>query len=252
MIEPALPTDLQGETFSHVFGTNTALFEQFVLWRNIKGPCWLKIEDAGCGILNNASWCKFEVQVSKPGSISTLGESEEMEAPPLTLMSLALRTSLNAKENRQEILVISARIYESVSLSDTTPADKLPCQTFTIMRPAGQSYPMGFESDVQKRRGTVRLEKNEQMLLSTFLAKIQQYDPDVLMGHQLEGVDYSILISRLRERKTPGWHRIGRMRRSDWPKNTARFGSSFFAERLLASGRLMCDLANDLGKVELS
>lgn len=247
--EPPLSMDVCGETFSHVFGTNTALFEQFVLWRNIKGPCWLKIEEADCNALHNASWCKFEVLVSKPGKISTLGDSEDMEAPPLTLMSIALRTTLNVKENKQEILVASARVYENMSLGDTTPTDQLPCQTFTVVRPAGQAYPLGFEAETKKHKGAIRLEKNESMLLSSFLAKIQQYDPDVFVGHQLEGVDYSILLSRMRERKTPGWHRVGRMRRSEWPKNIGKLGGSFFAERQLVSGRLLCDLANDLGKV---
>jgi DNA polymerase alpha subunit A len=242
--------DVSGETFSHAFGTNTALFEQFVLWRGIKGPCWLKIEDPDCLAINNASWCKFEVQVSKPGKVSNLGESEEgTEAPPLTLMSIALRTTLNAKENKQEILLASARIYENVSLSDTTPPDQLPCRTFSVMRPVEQAYPLGFEAEARKQRGAIRLEKNEALLLSSFLAKIQQYDPDVLIGHQLEGVDYSILLNRIREKKTPGWHRIGRLRRSEWPKNIGRLGGSFFAERQLVAGRLLCDLANDLGKV---
>ena len=40
---PALPADLAGETFSHVFGTNTSALEMFVLDRRIKGPCWLDI-----------------------------------------------------------------------------------------------------------------------------------------------------------------------------------------------------------------
>lgn len=212
----------------------------------------MKIEDADCTALSNSSWCKFEVQVSRPSMISALGDSEDMEAPPLTLMSIALRTTLNVKENKQEVLVASARVYESISLSDTTPTDQLPCQTFTVVRPAGQTYPIGFEAETRKHRGTIRLEKTESMLLSSFLAKIQQYDPDVLIGHQLEGVDYSILLSRMRERKTPGWHRVGRMRRSEWPKNIGRLGGSFFAERQLISGRLLCDLANDLGKVSCS
>jgi DNA polymerase alpha subunit A len=56
------------------------------------------------------------------------------------------------------------------------------------------------------------------------------------------------LLSRLREKKTPGWHRIGRVKRSDWPKNMGKGGGSFYAEKQLASGRLLCDLANDLGK----
>lgn len=34
----------QGETYSHVFGVGTALFEQFVLCRDIMGPCWIRLE----------------------------------------------------------------------------------------------------------------------------------------------------------------------------------------------------------------
>ncbi|KAJ9270292.1 hypothetical protein DTO212C5_3535 [Paecilomyces variotii] len=245
--KPALPMDFKGETFSHVFGTNTALFEQFVLWKNIMGPCWLKLEGVDFSAVNNASWCKFECLVSKPALINPLPDSESMETPGLTLMSLAFRTQLNVKENKQEIIVASARVYENVSLSDTTPPEKLPCKTFTVMRPAGSAYPLGFEAETRKQRGTYMLEKSEQFLLSKFLALFERMDPDVLMGHQLQEVDLSILLNRLREKKTPGWHRIGRLKRGDWPKNFNR-GGGFFAERHLIAGRLMCDLANDMGK----
>ncbi|KAI9719810.1 MAG: hypothetical protein M1812_003299 [Candelaria pacifica] len=246
--KPALPIDMIGETFSHVFGANTSLFEQFVLWKNIMGPCWLRIEEADFTAVNNASWCKLELQASKPGLISPLGEADSIEPPPLTLMSIALRTMLNVRENKQEILVASARVYDNVSLSDTTSPEKLPCKTFTVMRPASGSFPVGFEAETQKRAGTIKLEKTEQNLLSHFLAILQQIDPDVLVGHKLEDVDYSILLSRMRERKTAHWHRIGRLKRTEWPKSMGRFGGSFFAERQLVSGRLLCDLANDLGK----
>jgi hypothetical protein len=46
---------LEGETFSHVFGINTALFEQFVLCRNVMGPCWLKIEGAKFTTVQNVT-----------------------------------------------------------------------------------------------------------------------------------------------------------------------------------------------------
>src|SRR5436305_779482 len=153
--------DTEGETFSHVFGTNTALFEQFVLWRNIMGPCWLSILEADFKAVQNASWCKLELQVRKPGLITPLTEGQNTEPPPLTLMSLALRTALNPAENKQEILAISARIYENVSLGDTTPAEKLPCQTLTIMRPTGPQFPIGFEMETKKHRGGIKLEKTE-------------------------------------------------------------------------------------------
>jgi len=213
------------------------------------GPCWLKIEDAEFGVLNNASHCKLEVQVSKPNLITSLSESDSAEAPPLTLMSIALRTVLNVKENKQEILGISARIYHDISLTDTTPPEKLPCRTFTVMRPANSSFPIGFDAEVKKRaKGLVKLVKQEQEILSFFLAQLNLVDPDVLVGHQLEGVELSILLNRLQAKKTPQWSRIGRMRRTQWPNSMGKMGGNFFAERSLLSGRLLCDLANDMGK----
>jgi DNA polymerase alpha subunit A len=243
-----LSSDLTGETFSHVFGTNTSLFEQFVLWKNIMGPCWLKIDAADFGAIHNASWCKLEVQVSKPNSITVLSNSDNLDAPPMTLMSLSLRTSFNAKDNKQEILMASAMVYDNFSLSDTTPIDEMQAKSFTLLRPNGNAFPTGFQPEAAKLKGNFKLVKTEQELLSLLMAMFQRHDPDVLIGHRLDDVDYSVLLSRLREKKTPGWHRIGRVKRSDWPKSMGKGGGSFFAEKQLASGRLLCDLANDLGK----
>jgi DNA polymerase alpha subunit A len=244
--KPVLPMDVHGETFSHVFGTNTALFEQFVLWKNIMGPCWLTIQNGDFNAVNNASWCKLELAVDKPNDITVLAETEAPEAPPMTLMSVALRTTFNQAENKNEILIASVRFYEDVSLSDTTPADKLPSRLITIMRPHG-SYPTGF-SLLAEKHGRVNMQKTEAALLSYLLAMIQNFDPDALVGHKLDDVDFNVLLSRMRDRKTPGWHRIGRLKRADWPKNVGKGGSSFYVERQLVAGRLLCDISNDMGK----
>jgi DNA polymerase alpha subunit A len=247
--KPQIDSSLTGETFSHVFGTNTSLFEQFVLWKNIMGPCWLKIKDADFSALRNASHCKLEVLAEHPNMVSTLAEGDSLDAPPLTLMTVALRTIFNAKENKQEIMAISARIYGNVSLTDTTPADKLPCRTFTLIRPNGAAFPLGFERLVNSRKkGLVKLMKQESEILSFFLAQIDVVDPDVIMGHQLEGVDYSVLLSRLHEKKIHQWSRFGRLRRSQWPSSIGKMGGNVFAERQVIAGRLLCDLANEAGK----
>jgi len=210
------------------------------------GPCWLRIEDAEFGVLNNASHCKLEVRASKPSKITPI-ESEN--SPPLTLMSIAMRTMLNVKENKQEILAISARIYQNISITDTSDPETLPCRSFTIIRPVGSQFPIGFEAEVKGRaQGLVKLVKSELEILSFFLAQLSNVDPDVLVGHQLEGVDFSILLSRMQARKTPQWSRIGRMKRTQWPSSMGKMGGNFFAERTLLSGRLLCDLANDAGK----
>ncbi|KAI1180414.1 hypothetical protein F4777DRAFT_315416 [Nemania sp. FL0916] len=247
--KPQIPAETSGETFSHIFGTNTALFEQFVLWKNIMGPCWLNIKDADFGSLKNSSYAKLEVLVTKPDTISPLSDTESMDAPPLTLMSLAMRTVFNAKANKAEIYSISGRIYENVSLSDTTPADKLLSRTFTVIRPNGAAFPFGFEELVRRReKGLVKLMKTEADVLSFFLAQVDLADADVLLGHQLEGVDYSILLNRLHEKKTPQWARLGRLRRAQWPASIGKAGANVFAERQVIAGRLLCDLANDAGK----
>ena len=217
------------------------------------GPCWLRIDDAEFGVLKNASHCKLEVQVSKPNLITSLSETESGDSPPLTLMSVALRTIFNVKENKQEVLAISARIYQSISLTDTTPPEKLPCRSFTIIRPTGINFPIGFEGEAKKRaKGLLKMVKSEQEILSFFLAQLNLVDPDVLIGHQLEGVDFSILLSRLQAKKTPQWSRIGRMKRTQWPSSMGKMGGNFFAERTLLSGRLLCDLANDSGKTTMT
>lgn len=247
--KPAIELGTKGQTFSHVFGTNTALFEQFVLWKGIKGPCWLKIEDADFGALKNASHCRLEVLVEHPNMVAPLRDADSVDAPPLTLMSIAMRTIFNTKDNKQEILALSARIYEDVSLNDTTPADKLPCRTFTVIRPQGAAFPIGFEKLAKDRKkGLIKLMRQESDMLSFFLAQVDMVDPDVILGHQLEGVDYSILLNRLYEKKTHGWSRLGRLRRSAWPASIGKVGGNVFAERQIIAGRLLCDLANDAGK----
>ncbi|TGJ85311.1 hypothetical protein E0Z10_g3437 [Xylaria hypoxylon] len=247
--KPQLGPEITGETFSHIFGTNTSLFEQFVLWKNIMGPCWLKIKDADFSTLKNSSYAKLEVLVSSPDTVSLLNDSDNLDVPPLTLMSLVMRTTFNAKTNKAEILSISARIYENVLLSDTTPADQLPSRTFTLVRPNGAAFPFGFDKLAQgRKKGLIKLMKTEAEILSFFLAQLDLVDPDVLLGHQLEGVDYSIILNRLHEKKTPQWARLGRLRRAQWPASIGKAGGNVFAERQVMAGRLLCDLANDAGK----
>jgi len=110
-------------------------------------------------------------------------------------------------------------------LTDTTDPEKLPCQSFTIIRPVAASFPIGFEVEVKRRaKGEVKLVKQEQEILSFFLAQLNLVDPDVLIGHQLEGVDFSILLSRLQAKKTPQWSRIGRFKRTTWPSSMGKTG----------------------------
>jgi len=166
-------------------------------------------------------------------------------------MSLSLRTSMNHKDNRQEIVVASARVYENVSLDDPTPADKLPCYNFTLIRPLDSGvFPIGFESELKKAGWVqrVHVQRNEISLLNLLTAKMQMIDPDVILGHNFENVDYSIILHRMKDCGISHWSKLGRMRRTEWPKGFGRGGMNW-AERQIITGRLVCDLSNDMGRV---
>jgi DNA polymerase alpha subunit A len=73
-------------------------------------------------------------------------------------MSVAFRTVMNHSGNRQEIVLVSGRVYENVSLDDPMPADKLPCYGFTLVRPMeGDVFPLGFESELKKAGWSARV-----------------------------------------------------------------------------------------------
>jgi DNA polymerase alpha subunit A len=57
---PALPNDLKGQTFSHVFGTKSSFLELLLLERGLKGPSWIDIVNPEPSN-STISWCKIEV-----------------------------------------------------------------------------------------------------------------------------------------------------------------------------------------------
>ena len=58
LIDPTLPNNLSGATFSHMFGTNTSALELFLIKRKIKGPYWLEIRNA---IVQKKDVCKIQL-----------------------------------------------------------------------------------------------------------------------------------------------------------------------------------------------
>lgn len=107
--------------------------------------------------------------MSSPDQITP--PSNQPPAPPLTLMSLSLRTTMNHKDNRQEIVLVAGRVYENVSLNDPTPADKLPCYGFTLIRPMeGGLFPVGFEQELRRVgwSNRVAVQRTEAALLNLF------------------------------------------------------------------------------------
>ncbi|PWY98143.1 hypothetical protein BCV70DRAFT_202315 [Testicularia cyperi] len=243
--EPQLPFDFKGRTFSKAFGTNTSPFELLVVKRRIFGPSWLRIDNVSLAEGTPVSWCKMEVTIDDPKDIHPVSDADTTsprETPPLTVMSLAARTVVNHKENKQELVAISARTWTDHQIEDPTPPESLPCSVFTAVRPLGNMFPPGFEAEAKRGKTKIHTLKYERMLLNSLLAQIHNADPDVIVGHEFSGVSLDVLLHRMKDLRADHWSRIGRFRRPKWPK--LKQGMNL---RILA-GRLVCDLASDNGK----
>uniref|UniRef100_A0AAQ5X1K7 DNA polymerase n=1 Tax=Amphiprion ocellaris TaxID=80972 RepID=A0AAQ5X1K7_AMPOC len=224
---PALPSDLKGATFSHVFGTNTSSLEHFLLSRKIKGPCWLDIKTPQL-IGQPVSWCKVEALALRSDLVTVI---KDLPPPPVTVMSISLKTVQNPKTHQNEIVSLAALTHYGFHMDKAPP--RPPYQThFCGELVKFVFFVCDFPDDVE-------IAGTERALLGFFLAKMHKIDPDVLVGHDIFGFDLEVLLQRLNTCKVPHWSKIGRLRRVNMPKLGGR---SAFAEKSATCGRLVCDV----------
>ena len=65
------------------------------------------------------SWCKVEFSVKEPKDVNPYSESDATapkDTPPLTMMSISLRTIVNHKANKTEVLCATTRTWEGCEL----------------------------------------------------------------------------------------------------------------------------------------
>lgn len=237
-----------GATFSHIFGKRTRMFEQYVLDTRIKGPCWIRINESK--ELANASWCRLGAAVENPRETQVLVGNGPVALPPMTLMSLSVRTLLNNETHTQEVVAISYRIYQNVQHDTLTPVQDLPSSLHTEVRPIDKVFPPTFERTLKEQKAFDRftLHKTESALLTSFLEQVQRYDPDVLIGHDLESVHLSIILHRMNALKINQWSKIGRVRLPTWPKYFTTGSREVLGLRTVLTGRLLADVSNEMGR----
>lgn len=242
--EPALPSDLCGKTFSRAFGTQASAFELLVIKRRIMGPCWLRLSNASLRSGAPQTWTKTELTVDEPKCVAPFSDSDAnapKEPPPLTIMSIALRTVVNFKENKREVVAVSARVWRDMALETPTPPEQLPSSSFTAVRPLGTAFPPRFEQQMAQSR--VKTFKYERMVLSNLLGQIQWHDADVILSHDFVGSTLDILIHRMRDLHCEQWTRLGRMRH-----DVSRAAKSAPHNTRALVGRLVADLSSDTAK----
>ncbi|KAF9422052.1 DNA-directed DNA polymerase alpha catalytic subunit pol1 [Podila epigama] len=241
---PSLPEDLTGETFSHTFGARTSALEHFIIKRNLMGPCWLEIKEAQASSAK-ISWCKTEFIVRNPKHIVPMPDSAAPPPPPLCVMSISLRTIIDTDDKSNEIVSAATTVYHEVRLDDDAENSKKVVSKEILIRKLKTSpFPPGFDAVVEKFRGRAFKLPSERALLNRLLIRIFNADPDVIVGHNFVGFDLDVLLHRMKHTKADHWSRIGRLRRTTWPKlqsGAGGMGDTTASEKQVMAGRLMCD-----------
>ncbi|XP_036160449.1 DNA polymerase alpha catalytic subunit isoform X2 [Myotis myotis] len=232
---PQLPQDLKGETFSHVFGTNTSSLELFLMNRKIKGPCWLEVKNPQ--LLNQPiSWCKVEAMALKPDLVNVI---KDVGPPPLVVMSFSMKTIQNPKTHENEIIAVAALVHHSFALDKAPPQPPFQSHFCVVSKPKDCIFPYAFSEEIKKKKVKVEIAATERTLLGFFLAKVHKIDPDIIVGHNIYGFELEVLLQRINVCKVPHWSKIGRLKRSNMPKLGGRSG---FGERNATCGRMICDV----------
>lgn len=245
-----MPAELEGETFQRIFGTNANLFESLVLQRNIMGPCWLEIKNGDFHAIQNASHCQVEVAVLSPSCVTPMVNAN-IPPPNLTLTSISVQTVMNAKANKQEVACVTIATYRDVPQDAPIDENIKPDELLTMVRPIGAvGFPPGLQQAAQKLSMVLKTLPNEASLLGCLAALIKNADPDVFMGHRLENISLDVLVHRMHDLKVPTWSAMGRRNRKAWPEKFGK-GNGFNNNLLIREifqGRLLCDIANELGQ----
>lgn len=116
----ALPQNTTGNTFSHIYGTNTSPLETLLIKRKIKGPSWLVVQQAEVTPVGSMRCnTKLELRVGGPRAVSPLADLANKDTPTLGVMSINLKTIANDK-HQQEVVMCSLYFQGSVNMDGPT------------------------------------------------------------------------------------------------------------------------------------
>lgn len=239
---PPFPPYMKGgETFSHLFGANTSVMEHFIIQKKMMGPCWMTIQNPSLSTEFKQTWCDFELIVNNPmKNVAITLEDKNKESPPLTVLSFALKTHKAANKTK-ELAMISCVVHNSVECDRPTPNPRDNYNCFSAIRKIdGLQLPNDLQKVIKDNKHQVQCFQNEKALLEFFIGKIKLADPDLMVCHGLTNGIFDILLHRIQTLKIAHWSRLGRFKRSQFPKSGNSNGG-FFIPRQVTVGRMLCD-----------
>lgn len=105
-----------------------------------------------------------------------------------------------------------------------------------VMTKCNELWPLDLKQFLPQYNAT-KLTKcdTERELLNYFMVQFWKLDPDLVVGHDMQGFQQDLLMGNILDLRIPNWSRLGRLKRSVAPQKK-------FAARDAFLGRLVCDV----------
>jgi len=245
-----------GDCVAKILNGKASTLETFMLKRKLIGPCWLRINDPSPG-QRNVSWCALELQVGSPKQVKRLDYAVPTGTPPrpapsVVSVTLKLKTVVNPKTTKNEIVSVSAICHKRVLLDTSTDQSPQLMTQVSLIRPIHlddvssnrqgmAKFPRDIDKEISAKMPQLKKMPNERALLSYLVTQIGNWDPDVLVGHHAWGHGIQVLLSRCVEHKVRMWSKFGRQRRTELPNKSHFATGKDWAIAEAISGRLLCD-----------
>ncbi|UJR25876.1 hypothetical protein I4U23_007226 [Adineta vaga] len=237
-----LPSDLQGDTFQCIYGTNQTALEYLLIDKKLKGPCWLNIKNCA-PVKTRRSWCKLEYDVDYYHGTDRQITNIEISTivslpPPLVTVTLSLVTLPNNKSHETEVICVAGLVHQQFPLDSAAP--KRPYQNYfvALTKPSDCILPTGLVKAAESQKIKIETVPGERALLMYLISKFQILDPDVIVGHDMRMFGLELFLSRCQKLKVGlTASKIGRLHRTHDGKTKVS------TIKNPTCGRLLCDIS---------
>ena len=256
-----IPPNINAQTFDYIFGKKSSLLENILLKLKIKGPCWLKVKGFTENNLNFLrTWSDYEVSLDDFNNIQVLTKNNnngvELPIPPMKIVSISTQSIRN--KNGNELYCICCALKDGFHVEDVKGSNKVDDFQPIIFARKIDSKMSLFKNETnvkvdnipdlnnisQLRKllniGNLYLANDEKSLLITFITKINSYDPDIIVGHNLNSKHLDLILSRISFYRSPNWTKLSHFKRSVVPNHLRSANNSEYCRNCFA-GRLLCD-----------
>ncbi|KAI4491329.1 hypothetical protein M0802_010262 [Mischocyttarus mexicanus] len=230
--------DYTGPAIDKIFQVNLSPLQLLLLERNIKGPCWLNINDPITD-LSRTSWSRINLicENIENISVSVLSSSESLPLPPIVIATINTCTYLEITTKKYQVLMVVIVLkdeYPFIEDTQNQPSKRTFC---LITKPNNISWPLEVDLIFENINNTDVIKcQNETDLLEQLLNILEIADPDLYIGYDSNS-QLELLLRRMFSLNITNWHKLGKLNNFKSPG----FKDKIFLDQALP-GRPICDL----------